>query len=67
MISKGLLDKYGKVNAKTPADYAKTALDVRYVVIVSYPGTVTDDQVSPNHCLESAEALWDSFFFQLLS
>ena len=33
MISKGLLDKYGKVNDKTPADYAKTILDVRYVII----------------------------------
>ena len=33
MISKGLLDKYGKVNNKTPADYAKTILDVRYAVI----------------------------------
>ena len=33
MISKGLLDKYGKVNDKTPADYAKTIVDVRCAVI----------------------------------
>ena len=56
MISKGLLDKYGKVNTKTPADFAKTIQDVGYVTLppsvgyVSWPGGGVRSEHSDDRC-----------------
>lgn len=45
MIAEGLLDKYGRVNEKTPKEWVKSYIDYRCV------GTVCPLQLSPTCCL----------------